>query len=70
MRRRRNCFHCGQPGHYKSKCPLRVKDFAPAADTGILGNDFLKQNHCCLDVDHGTLKTDKGVFLLRTSGRD
>ena len=66
--RRGNCFHCGQPGHYKSKCPLRVKNFAPAVDTGILANDFQKENHCCLDVDYGNLKVDKEVFLLRTEG--
>ena len=66
--RSRNCFHCGQPGHYKSKCPLRVKNFTPAADTRILVDDVQKENKCCLDVDHGTMKVDKAVFLLRTEG--
>ena len=43
MRRRGNCFHCGQPGHYKNKCPLRVKNFTPAADAGILGMIFKRR---------------------------
>ena len=63
MRRRGNCFHCGQPGHYKSKCPLRVKNVAPAVDTGILGDALHKP--LLLDVVHGALKIDKEVFLLR-----
>ena len=67
-RRRVNCFYCGQHGHYKSKCSLRVKKFTSAADTGILGNDLLKENHCCLDVDPSTLKINQEVFLLRTEG--
>ena len=65
--RSRNCLNCGQPSHYKSKCPLRVKNFTPAADTGILVDDVQKENNCCLDEDHGTLKVDK-KFLLRTEG--
>ena len=31
-------------------------------------NDFQKENQCCLDVDNGTMKVNKEVFLLRTEG--
>ena len=33
---------------------------------GILGNDFLRENNCCLDMGLGTLKVNGEVLLLRT----
>ena len=31
---------------------------------GILGNDFLRENNCCLDMGLGTLKVNGEVLLL------
>ena len=33
---------------------------------GILGNDCLRENNCCLDMGFGTLKVNGEVLLLRT----
>ena len=51
-------------GQQSWEYPFVVAQMGPIAR--ILGNNFLRENNCCLDMGLGTLKVNREVLLLRT----
>ena len=72
-RQKGNCFHCGQPGHFRGKCPWRVTNpptMAPSTNQNVSGETPPPQvnNTDKNDVNSASNRQVKHSYTHRVTG--